>query len=92
MDTATIIKFSDTGKSALIRASKNAFELNGTIGYVSAKPLEGKKEGDTFNIPSGWRIENRLNEDGEVMVTKTNEPLSFFTWSPLPATVAPTAE
>ena len=84
-DVATIVKFSDSKKSALISVKKNAFQLNGTIGYISAEPLKGKKKGDSFDLPSGWRVEHRADaETGEVMTTKEGQPLSFLTWTPLP--------
>ncbi len=80
MNKAKIIRF--TEKHALIITHKNAFDTNGTVGYVKKDPIAELKEGDTFDLPEGWHIVQKQDEEGKTLMTKgeTPVPLSFFAW------------
>lgn len=78
MNKAKIIKF--TEKHALIVARKNAFDTNGTVGYVKKDPIADLEEGAEFDLPEGWHIVQKTDAEGKTLVTTTGEPLSFFAW------------
>ena len=81
MNSAKILRF--TEKHALIVVSRNEFDTTGTVGYVKkAQSIANLQVGDTFDLPEGWSITQKFDEEGNVLQTKGEnpEPLSFFTW------------
>lgn len=68
-------------KSALIMVKANKFEFSSKPAYIPASAVEGLKEGDTFEIPDGFRFVERINyETGEVQTTKDGAPLHNLVW------------
>jgi hypothetical protein len=72
---------SKSGNSAKVMLKRNEFELGGTFGYLASAPFKGMKKNDTLEVPAGWSIEERADENGEVYTyPDSDEPIAFFTW------------
>ena len=77
--TATVIKV--TNNHVLIYYRANAFSADNAIGYIRKAPIiEGVKAKDTFEIPANPIPFQKLDENGNVMSTKSGEPLTFLKW------------
>lgn len=75
MAKATLIRYTDGNKSALVAVRANAFQLSSTLVYIGAQPfLDAKIEPEgTMNIPDGFTIKEMsiTNDAGEVEQLKT---------------------
>jgi len=77
--TATVIKTTD--KHVLIWYKANPFSCENAMGYITKAPIiEGVKAGDSFDIPANPIPFNKTDENGEIMRTKSGEPLTFLKW------------
>ena len=77
--TATVIKV--TNNHVLIYYRANAFSADNAIGYIRKAPIiDNVKAGDTFEIPANPIPFQKVDENGEIMRTKSGEPLTFLKW------------
>ena len=67
-------------KSSLILIKANALVFNATPVYVPRAATEGLKEGESFEIPDGFRIVDMVDENGESRKTESGEPLKVLTY------------
>ena len=67
-------------KSALILIKANAFVFSATPVYVPKTAVSHLKEGDTFEIPDGFKVTDMVDSDGEVRTTKDGEPLKVLVY------------
>ena len=77
---ATFIRTSESGKSAMIAVPSNGFQLGNKLAYISAIPCEGLVKGDTLEIPSGYRFQEMVNSNGEVLTYADGNPLVQLVW------------
>ena len=76
--TVTILRHTD--KYTLIQYRSNPFDTQSKIGYVSNVTLLDKKEGDTVEIPTGFKVISMNDVNGKTYTTNSGQPLSFLTW------------
>ncbi len=74
MATATFHSFRGE-KSALILVRANMWVFQGTPVYVPKEACKGFVEGQTFEIPDGYKLVPMVDENGEPRVTTTGETL-----------------
>jgi hypothetical protein len=69
-------------KSALILVRPNAFVFSATPVYIPRVALPADiKEGDTFDIPDGYKLVDLINiETGKVRTAKDGSPLKVLAY------------
>lgn len=77
MATATFHSFRGE-KSALILVRQNIFEFQGTPVYVPKEACVGMVEGQTFEIPEGFKIVTMVDENGEARKATNGDELKIL--------------
>lgn len=68
-------------KSALILVKANAFVFSATPAYVPRSAVEGMTEGQTFEIPDGYKLVDIVDaETGEVRTAKDGTTLKMLAY------------
>ncbi len=65
-------------KSALILVKANKFVFQARPCYVPLKAVEGKAEGEEFQIPDGFTFVPMTNDDGTSRTADSGEPLCML--------------
>ena len=68
-------------KSALILVKANAFVFSASPVYIPREALPANcKEGDSFDIPDGFKLVDMVDEEGNVRTTKEGEALKVLAY------------
>ena len=68
-------------KSALVLVKTNAFVFSASPVYIPREALPADiKEGDSFEIPDGFRLVDMVDEEGTVRTTKEGEALKVLAY------------